>query len=99
MVFAANKNKNEYYTFKNMLLQSVKSDCIIYMIKYIEAYQAISNWKIMKKIEVDNEHKHKYGKLKTIFQFGLLSARYSHMKDEWNTNPDSVQMEGWKMVS
>ena len=49
-----------------MLLQPDKSDFILSMIKYVEANEARSNWTHMKKSEVNNKHKNKHGKLKTI---------------------------------
>ena len=37
------------------------------MIKEVEEHEAISNWTLMKNIEVNNKHKkYKDGKLKTI---------------------------------
>ena len=49
MVFAENKEQNESYTFKDMLLQPEKSDLIIAMIKEVKAHEAISHWTLMKK--------------------------------------------------
>ena len=36
------------------------------MTKEVESHEARSHWKLMKKSEVNNKHKNKYGKLKTI---------------------------------
>ena len=49
MVFAENQEQNEYYTFKDMLLQPEKSDLILSMIKEVKAHEAISHWTLMKK--------------------------------------------------
>ena len=38
IVFAANQQQNEYYMFKDMLLQPVKSDFILDIIKEVEAH-------------------------------------------------------------
>ena len=82
MVFAENQEQNEYYIFKYMLLQSYKSDSILAMVKYFEAHEARSCWTLMKNSEVNNKHKNKDGKLKTIlfiwhfnrnrFSYGIL---------------------------
>ena len=49
-----------------MLLQPYKSDFILAMIKEVESHEARNNWTLMKNSEVNNKHKNKYGKLKTI---------------------------------
>ena len=66
MVFAANQEQNESYTFNYMMLQPDKSDLIPAIIKYVEAHEATSHLTLMKKSEVNHKHKNKYGKLKTI---------------------------------
>ena len=49
-----------------MLLQPDKSDYILSMIKEVEAHKAISHWTLVKNSEVNNKHKNKYSKIKTI---------------------------------
>ena len=39
------------------------------MIKEVESYEYRIHWTLMKKIEVNNKHKNKDGKLKTILSF------------------------------
>ena len=60
MVFEANQEKNRYYTVKDMLLQSEKSDFILAMIKEGEAHEERSNLTTIKNSEVNNKHKNKY---------------------------------------
>ena len=48
MVFEENQQKNESYTFKEMLLQTEKSYLVLAMIKEVEEHGAISNWTLMK---------------------------------------------------
>ena len=81
MVFVANQEHNESYTFNYMLLQVDNSYFILSLIKEVEAHEARSHWTIMKNSEVNNKKKHKYGKLKTIYTYGLSGARDSHMED------------------
>ena len=45
------------------------------MIKEIESHEARSHWTLTENIEVKNKHKNKYSKLKTIYPFGISSAR------------------------
>ena len=66
MVLVANKEQNESYTFKDMLLQPENSYLIIAMTKEVEAHEDRSNRTLMKNIEVNNKYKNKYGQLKTI---------------------------------
>ena len=66
MVFASDQEQNEYYTFKDMLLQLENSYFILATIKQVGAHEAISHGTLMKNSEVKNKHKNKYGKLKTI---------------------------------
>ena len=49
-----------------MLLQPDKSYFIIAMIKEVESHEAINHWTLMKNSKVNNKHKNKDGKLKTI---------------------------------
>ena len=49
-----------------MLLQPDKSDFIIAMIKEVEAHEARNHWALMKNSEVNNKHKNKDRRLKTI---------------------------------
>ena len=80
MVFTANKEQIESYTFKDMLLQPNKSYFLLAMIKYIEAQKSRSFWTLMKNSEVNNKHKTKMGNSKIFYPFGLSSARDSHIK-------------------
>ena len=66
MVFVYIQKQNKSYTFKDMLLQPDKSDFILAMIEEFETHSSRSHWTLMKKSEVNNEHKIKYGKIKTI---------------------------------
>ena len=66
MVFAANQEQNESYTFKDMLLQPYKSDFILAIIKEVEENEARIHWTLMKDIEVNNKQKNKYWKLNTV---------------------------------
>ena len=63
-----------------MLLQLYKSYLIISMIKYVEAQEYRSHWAHMKKSEVRNNHKNKYGKLKTIYQFLFQAQEITRRK-------------------
>ena len=54
MIFIENQEKNESYTFKDILLQPDKSNFIISMMKEVEEHKAIINWTLMKNIEVKN---------------------------------------------
>ena len=92
MVFTANQEQNEHYTCMEMLLQPEKIYFILSINKEVEAHESISNWKLMKNSEVNNNHKNKYGKLNYIlsiwsfkrkrFQYGRLmrhkSILYAH---------------------
>ena len=81
MEFAENQ-ENESYTLKDMLLQLDKSNFIIAIVKKVEPHKARNNWTLMKNSEVNNKHKNKDGKLKTIlfiwhfnrnrFSYGIL---------------------------
>ena len=51
---------------KDVLLQQDKSYFIMEMIKYVEAHEARSHWKLMKNSEVNNMKINKYGNIKTI---------------------------------
>ena len=55
MEFSANQEKNESYTFKDMLLQPDKSDLIPSTIKEVESHEARSHWTLMKNSEVNNK--------------------------------------------
>ena len=66
MVFAANQEQNRSYIFKDMLLQPYKSYLILTMLEEFEAHKLRSHWTLTKNSEVDNNHKNKDGKLKTI---------------------------------
>ena len=67
-----------------MFLQAHNSDFIISIIKEVEAHEARSHWKLMKKNEVNNKHTNKYGNLKT-----LLSVWYFM----WKVFPDGGLMK------
>ena len=66
MVFTANQEQNESYTLKEILLQPYRLYFILAMIKEVEAHEYISHWKFMENSGVQNKHKNKYGKIKTI---------------------------------
>ena len=57
MAFSENQEQNEYYTFKDILLQPYKSYSIISIIYEVEAHEARSHWTLMKNIEVNNKRK------------------------------------------
>ena len=75
MEFLENQEQNESYTFKDMLLQPYKSDFILAMIKYFEAHEAINHWTLKKKCEFKNNHKNKYGKLRTILSIWFFKRK------------------------
>ena len=58
-----------------MLFQPDKSDFIPSMIKEVEAHESRSDWALTKNIEINNKHKNKYGKLKTILSFWYFKFR------------------------
>ena len=58
-----------------MLLQLEKSYFILDMIKEVEEHESISHWTIMKNSEVNNKHKNKDGKLKTILYILSLNRK------------------------
>ena len=60
------------------------------MIKEDKAHKSRSHWTLMKNSNIKNKHKNKYGKLKTIYQFGISSASNSQMKYERKPNTDYV---------
>ena len=84
--FAENQQQNESYTFKITLLQPDMSDLILATVKEVKSNESISHWKLMKKIEVNNKHKNKYGKFKIILSIwsfkwkGLLDGRLMRQK-------------------
>ena len=49
-----------------MLLQPYKLDFILIVIKQVESREDRSHWALIKNSEVNNKHKNKDGKLKTI---------------------------------
>ena len=63
-----------------MLLQPDNPGFILSMNKEVEAYGARSHWTLMKNSEVNNKYKNKYGMLKSIYPFGLSSAKDSQME-------------------
>ena len=69
MLFAANQEQNETYTFKDVFLQPDKSDFILAMIKEVEAHEARSHWTLMKNSEFNHKHKNTYGVIKTVLSF------------------------------
>ena len=75
MVFAENQEQNQSYTFKDMLLQPDKSDFIIAIVKEVEVHEVINHWKLMKKSKVNNKHKNKDGKLKTILSLWYFKRK------------------------
>ena len=66
MLFAENQEQNEFYIFNGMLLQPYMSYFILAITNEVEANKARSHWILMKNIEVNNKHKNKDGKIKTI---------------------------------
>ena len=64
--FAEYLKQNESYKFKDMLFQSYRSDFIVVVIKDVESRESRSHWTLMTNSEVNNKHKNKDGKLKTI---------------------------------
>ena len=56
-------------------MQPDKSDFIIAKIKEVEAHEAINHWTIMNNIEVNNKHKNKDGKLKTILSIWYFKPK------------------------
>ena len=75
MVFSENQEQNKSYNFKDMLLQPSRSDFILSTIKEVEAHEHIINLKVMKKSELNNIHKNKDGKLKTILSIWYFKRR------------------------
>ena len=60
-----------------MLLQPDKSDFILVIINEVEAHESRSRLTLMKNSEVNNKHKNKDGKLKTILSiFSFKSKRF-----------------------
>ena len=74
MGFSENQQQNEQCIFNYTLLQSDKSDLIIDISKEAEAHKDRSRWKL-KKNEVRNKHKNKYGKLKTILSIWYFKRK------------------------
>ena len=58
-----------------MFLQPDKSYFILVMIKKFESHEEIIHLKIIKKSEVNNKHKNKDGKLKTILSIWSLKRK------------------------
>ena len=87
MVFAEKQEQNESYIFKDVLLQSDKSNLILDIIKEVKAHKDRSHWKFMKNSEVNNKHKNKYGKPKTILSIWSFKRKIPQdgrlMKDEY----------------
>ena len=75
MVFSANKEENESYTFNDMLLQLDRPYFILAIIKEVESHESRSHFTLMKKSEVNNKHKNKYGKLKTILSIWYFKRK------------------------
>ena len=75
MVFSENEKQNKSCTFTDILLQPYKSYFVLATIKYFESHEAISHWKLIKKSEVNNKHKNKYGKLKTILSIWYFKRK------------------------
>ena len=84
MSIAENQEQNEFYTFKEMLLQTYRSVFILAMIIEVEAHESISHWTLMKNSEVNNKHKNRYGKLKTILSIWYFKR---------NIFPDKILMK------
>ena len=62
-----------------MLLQTDNSYIILSMVKEVESHEARNNWKLMKNSEINNIHKNKDGKLKTIWS--ILSFNIKRFPD------------------
>ena len=58
-----------------MLLQPDRSDSILAIIKEVEAQEDRSHWTLINNIGVKNNHKHKYGKLKTILSIWYFKRK------------------------
>ena len=66
MVFAENQEQNEFYNFRDMLLQLDNPYFILAMIKEVELNKDRRYWTLIKNSEVNNKHKNNDGNLKTI---------------------------------
>ena len=75
LVFAENQEQNEYYTFKDILLQPYKSYFILEIIKDVESHESRSHWTLMKNSKVKNNHKNKYGEIKTILSIWYFKRK------------------------
>ena len=75
MLFAANLEQNYSGSFKDMLLQPDKSYFVLAIIKEVEAHEARGHWILMKNSDVNNKHKNKYEKLKTILSICYFKGK------------------------
>ena len=57
-----------------MLLEPYKSYFVLDMIKEVEVHESRIHWIIMNNSEVNNNHKNKVGKLKTIYPFDISTT-------------------------
>ena len=71
-----------------MLLQTEKSNFVLVTIKDVEAHEPRSHWTLMKNCEVNNKHRNKNGKMKTIFIHLIFQAQYI---PRWNINEAQEQ--------
>ena len=60
-----------------MMLQTRKSDFILYIMKEVESHETHNHLKLMKNSEFKKKHKNMEGKIKTMHQFGLLTEYIS----------------------
>ena len=79
IIFVANQEQNQSYTFKDMLLQPDNSYLILTMIKELEAHEARIHWTLTKNSKVNNKHKINMGISRLFYSFVISSARDSHM--------------------
>ena len=77
MVFSEYQERNEFYTFKDVVLQWDKSYFILVIIKEFEAHEARNHWTLINKSEVNNIHKIENGNLKTILSIWYLKRKRS----------------------
>ena len=91
MVFAANQEQKNSYTFKDVMFQPENSEFILAMIKYFGVHEARNNWTLAKNSEVKNRHKNKDGKLKTILS--IWSSKRNIFPDGKLTKDKSIICE------